>query len=259
MYELDRKTIREYGTPGRELMERAGRAVVEEIAARWDGLAGLRVVVVCGKGNNGGDGYVVARLLHQNAAQVDLFLISQRAAVSGDAADHLLETERAGVKLNEFSERSIKGLSNALEACDLAVDALLGIGLRNGPRDNAELAIDSMNASGRPIVAVDIPSGVDADTGMTPGKSVRATVTVTFGLPKVGHLFFPGKARCGALHLADIGFAKPALNDLQSVARLLDGNAMNALLPRRPGDAHKGSCGTVAVVAGSVGRLGLQR
>ena len=90
-----------------------------------------------------------------------------------------------------------------------------------------------MNASGRPIVAVDIPSGVDADTGMTPGKSVRATVTVTFGLPKVGHLFFPGKARCGALHLADIGFAKSALNDLQSVARLLDGNAMNAL-PRHP-------------------------
>lgn len=256
MYELDRRTIREYGTPGRELMERAGRAVVEEIAARWDGLAGLRVVVVCGKGNNGGDGYVVARLLHQNAAQVDLFLISQRAAVSGDAADHLLEMERAGVKVNEFSERALEGLSNALKACDLVVDALLGIGLRNGPRDNAELAIDRMNASGRPVVAVDIPSGVDADTGMTPGKSVRATVTVTFGLPKVGHLFFPGKERCGALHLADIGFAKPALNDLQSVARLLDGDAMNALLPRRLGDAHKGSCGTVAVVAGSVGMTG---
>ena len=114
MYELDRRTIREYGTPGRELMERAGRAVVEEIAARWDGLAGLRVVVVCGKGNNGGDGYVVARLLHQNAAQVDLFLISQRADVSGDAADHLLEMERAGVQVNEFSERALEGLSSAL-------------------------------------------------------------------------------------------------------------------------------------------------
>ena len=256
MYEVDQRTICEFGTAGRELMERAGRAVVEAIAARWDGLAGLRVVVVCGKGNNGGDGYVVARLLHQNAAQVDLFLATERAAVGGDAADHLFDTEQAGVPVSELSDCSFEALDRSVVECDLVVDALLGIGLRGAPRDIAALIIDRINDSGRPVMAVDIPSGVEADTGVTPGKSVRAMVTVTFGLPKVGHLFFPGKACCGALHLVDIGFAEPALEDVQPVARLLDRDAMNSLLPRRSGDVHKGSCGTVAVVAGSVGMTG---
>ena len=256
MYEIDQRTICEFGTAGRELMERAGKAVVEAIAARWDGLAGLQVVVICGKGNNGGDGYVVARLLQQNAAQVDLFLATSRVAVGGDAADHLFEMEQAGVRVNELSDCEFEALDRAIVECDLVVDALLGIGLRDAPRDIVALTIDRINSSERPVVAVDIPSGVEADTGMTPGKSVRAMLTVTFGLPKVGHLFFPGKAYCGALHLVDIGFAEPALEDVQPVACLLDRDAMNSLLPRRSGDAHKGSCGTVGVVAGSVGMTG---
>lgn len=256
MYEVDRRTINEFGTPGSELMERAGRAVVEAIAARWDGLAGLRVVVVCGKGNNGGDGYVIGRLLHENSALVHLFLAANRDQVDGDAAEHMRRLEASGVQVEGVEGDGGRALNSALSECDLVVDALLGIGLRAAPRELVHRVIGQINDAARPIVAVDLPSGVDADTGAVPGIGVRAGLTVSFGLPKLGHLLYPGKAHCGALQLADIGFAEEALRDVEPAAHLLDDHAVGALLPRRPGDVHKGRCGTVAVVAGSVGMTG---
>ena len=256
MAEIDRRTIEEHGIAGAELMERAGREVVEAIANRWDGLDGLRAVVVCGKGNNGGDGYVVARLLRIHGAAVRLFLVAQRAEVKGDAAHHmgLWEAEGGAVELLATGEGD--EFRSALSSADLAVDALLGIGLRAAPRPHIARAIEQMNDCGRPLIAVDMPSGVDANTGATPGASIRAALTITFGVAKVGHLFYPGRARCGILHLADIGFADAVLRSTPSVAHLLDRAAMAHLLPRRQGDEHKGSCGFVAVVAGSVGMTG---
>jgi hydroxyethylthiazole kinase-like uncharacterized protein yjeF len=256
MAEIDRRTIEEHGIAGADLMERAGREVVEEIANRWDGLDGLRVVVVCGKGNNGGDGYVVARLLRTSGAAVRLFLLAQREDVGGDAAHHMALLEGDGGKVEPLEEGDNEEFVHALTAADIVVDALLGTGLRDAPRPLISRAIECMNDCGRPLVAVDIPSGVDAGTGRTPGTSVRAVLTVTFGLPKVGHLFYPGRSRCGALHLADIGFPAEVLRSTPSVAHLLDRATMAALLPRRQGDAHKGSCGSVVVVAGSVGMTG---
>lgn len=256
MAEIDRRTIEEHGIAGAELMERAGREVVEAIAERWDGLDGLSIVVVCGKGNNGGDGYVVARLLRTSGVAVRLFLLAQRAEVGGDAAYHLGLLEEDGGAVEPIEEGDSEEFFRALNAADIVVDALLGTGLRAAPRPHVAHAIERMNSCGSPLVAVDMPSGVDADTGATPGASVQAVLTVTFGLPKVGHLFYPGRARCGALHLAEIGFADEVLRSTPSVAHLLDRGAMATLLPQRRGDAHKGSCGAVVVVAGSVGMTG---
>ncbi len=255
MYAVDRMTIDECGVPGSELMERAGRAVVEAISARWDGVVGLSAVVACGKGNNGGDGFVVGRLLHDGGAHVRAFLCADRDAVRGDAAEHMRRLEDAGVAVEVLNGEGA-ALGAALAECDVAVDALLGIGLRSAPRGEIARAIEALNASGRPVVAVDMPSGVDADAGATPGSCVQAVLTVTFGLPKVGQLFYPGRARCGVLHLADIGFAERAVQAVSPVAHLLDADALRSVLPRRSGDAHKGSCGSVAVVAGSVGMTG---
>ncbi len=256
MAEIDRRTIEEHGVTGAELMERAGREVVEAIASRWDGLDGLRAVVVCGKGNNGGDGYVVARLLRANGAKVQVFLVAPRAEVAGDAAHHMRLLEGEGGVVESLEEGDSEEFSRVLSAADLVVDALLGTGLRAAPRPPIAIAIERMNDCGRPLVAVDMPSGVDVDTGGTPGQSVQAMLTVTFGLPKVGHMFYPGRARCGILHLANIGFADAVLRSTPSVAHLLDRAAMAALLPYRRGDEHKGSCGSVVVVAGSLGMTG---
>ncbi len=255
MYAVDRMTIDQCGVPGSELMERAGRAVVEAIAARWDGLVGLSAVVACGKGNNGGDGFVVGRLLHAGGARVRAFLFAERERVRGDAAEHLRRLEDAGVTMEVLPDGG-EAFAAALATCDVAVDALLGMGLRSAPQGGIARAIEALNRSGRPVVAVDIPSGVDADAGATPGSGVKAVLTVGLGLPKVGHLFYPGRACCGVLHLADIGFAERAVQAVSPVAHLLDADAMRAVLPRRSGDAHKGSCGSVAVVAGSVGMTG---
>lgn len=256
MAEIDRRTIEEHGIAGSELMERAGRAVVEAVAERWDGLDGLCAVVVCGKGNNGGDGYVIARLLRAHGVAVRLFLLAQRADIKGDAAHHMHLWEEDGGVVESLLDVGEEEFCRALSEADLAVDAVLGIGMREAPRPDIARAIEAMNGCGRPIVAVDMPSGVDASSGQTPGASIRAALTVTFGVAKVGHLFYPGRARCGVLHLADIGFAAAAMRSTPSVAHLLDRGAMAALLPYRRGDEHKGSCGSVVVVAGSLGMTG---
>jgi len=254
---IDRRTIEEYGVSGFELMERAGREVVEAIAERWDGLEGLGVVVVCGKGNNGGDGYVVARLMRQSGVTVRLFLVADRDEVRGDAMHHLNAYEECGGTLETLiSTADTAVFAAALDEADLVVDAILGTGLHGKPRLLQERAIECVNRCGKPVVAVDMPSGVEADTGRVQGACVQAVLTVTFGLPKVGQMFYPGRGFCGVLHVADIGFAPEAVRESASVAHLLGAEAMAPLLPRRFGDAHKGSCGLVAVVAGSLGMTG---
>jgi ADP-dependent NAD(P)H-hydrate dehydratase / NAD(P)H-hydrate epimerase len=256
MAEIDRRTIAA-GTPGAELMESAGRRVFDAIVEEWEGLEGLCPVVVCGRGNNGGDGFVIARLLHQAGAAVRVFLTTTREAVRGDAAHHLRLLEEAGGKVELLLEEgNLEVFREALEGADLVVDALLGTGLKGAPRPEAARIIECVMGSGRPVVAVDLPSGLEAGTGRVHGACMRAVLTVTFGLPKVGHLFFPGRTHCGILRLVDIGFSAEVIQTSPVDTYLLDEERMAALIPRRTDDAHKGTCGTVAVVAGSVGMTG---
>lgn len=252
MTAIDRASIDDHGVPGTELMANAGGRVVETIRERWGGLEGLSIAVVCGKGNNGGDGFVIGRLLADAGVTVRVFLAAAESDFSGDAAHHMkrlqdrVEIDRVGAD----------GLAEALRAADIVVDALLGTGLTGAPRPPLSGVIEAMNQAGRPIVAVDVPSGLDADTGAVPGACVQAAVTVTFGLAKVGHLFQPGRRRCGALELVDIGFPEAAVAACPTTTFLLTRDAVAALLPRRNPDAHKGSCGAVTVIAGAVGMTG---
>jgi NAD(P)H-hydrate epimerase len=257
MAEIDRRTIEETGVPGAELMERAGREVFRAMAARWDGLEGLSAVVVCGRGNNGGDGFVVARHLLQQGVPVRVFLAGEKSGVRGDAAHHLGRLEKAGGQVEEVvGQGDLERLEKALAQADVAVDALLGTGFRGAPRPEMEQLIERLARAGRPVVAIDLPSGVEADTGRVPGACVRAALTVTFGVPKIGQMFYPGRAHCGTLHLAEIGFPQEVIRSVPSTAFLLTRETMAELVPRREGDAHKGTCGSVVVVAGSAGMTG---
>ena len=252
MAAIDRGSI-EMGVPGAELMERAGAGVVRTVQERWSGLEGLRVAVVCGKGNNGGDGFVVGRRLADAGVSSAVYLAAPRGEITGDAALHLarLEAEAGPVVSPPPGD-----LAGVLGEADLVVDALLGTGLKGPPREGEARVIEGINGCGRPVVAVDLPSGLQADTGAVPGACVRAAVTVTFGLVKVGHMFHPGRAHCGALELVDIGFPEAAVSACPATTHLLTREGVAGLLPRRSPVAHKGSCGAVAVVAGSEGMTG---
>ena len=201
MTEIDRRTISETGILGVELMERAGAEVVAAIAARWDGLAGLQAVVLCGKGNNGGDGFVVARLLAAGGGRVRVFLAAELSSVQGDAAEHLRRYEKTGGEV-EVLDSDLAILDAGLADCDLVIDALLGTGLESAPRPHIARVIERVGVAKRPVVAVDIPSGVESASGRVQGACIEAVLTVTFGVAKLGQMFYPGRSYCGALHLA---------------------------------------------------------
>ena len=255
MAEIDRRTIDEEGISGIELIERAGAEVVAAIAARWDGLAGLNTVVLCGKGNNGGDGFAVGRLLREAAEVVRVFIAVDREVVRGDAAAHLQLFEETGGRV-ESLDGDLADLDSALNDADLVVDALLGTGIRGAPRPEIARVIGRIAVCKSPVVAVDLPSGVESDTGQVHGVCAQAALTVTFGLAKIGQIFFPGRSYCGTLHLADIGFPERVVRSVPATALLLSAEGLGPVLPARRGDAHKGSCGSVVVVAGSVGMTG---
>ena len=250
---IARLTIDQFGVPGAELMERAGREVGDVIRERSEGLEGRSAAVVCGKGNNGGDGFVVARLLHEAGVPVHVFSTTPTESVSGDAAHHLHLLREVGVDIQLGKPEQ---MVPTLEAVDLIIDSILGTGLTGAVRPDIAAVIEAINDAGPPVVAVDIPSGVEAGTGAVHGACVDAAMTVTFGLPKIGQLMFPGRSYCGDLHLVDIGFPEDAVAASPVHRYLIDTDGVNELLPRRAPDVHKNTCGSVAVVAGSSGMTG---
>src|SRR5262245_44369174 len=252
MRELDRWTI-EHQTPGLELMERAGAGAARILRAEWPRVRGP-VVVCCGKGNNGGDGFVLATHLRRARVGVEVWLVSRVADVRGDAAE-MLRRWRGAVTTVETSGQ-IEALRRRLERAGVVVDALLGTGLNAPVTGVLETVIDTINAAGRPVLAIDIPSGLSSDTGRPLGAAVRATATATFGLPKLGQVMYPGADLCGRLHVVDIGIPAEAVAAVGPRMRLLEAAEVGRLLPRRARDAHKGTFGHVLVVAGSRGKTG---
>jgi hydroxyethylthiazole kinase-like uncharacterized protein yjeF len=252
MRALDRWTI-EHRTPGAVLMERAGEGAARVLRAAWPRPGGP-VVVCCGKGNNGGDGFVLARHLRRARLGVEVWLAGRREDVRGDAAE-MLERWRGSVTTIESPEQ-LTSLRERFRHAGVIVDALLGTGL-NAPVDGTLAAVvDAINAARRPVLAVDIPSGLSADTGRPLGVATQATVTATFAFPKVGQVIHPGLELCGRLEVIDIGIPPEALAAAPPTTLLLEAEEVGRLLPRRARDAHKGSCGHVLVVAGSRGKLG---
>lgn len=257
MANIDKRAIQEIGIPGLVLMERAGRAVVKALYEILPDVSGRRIVVVCGKGNNGGDGFVVARLLKEKQALVSAFLLASKDEVRGDALANLQKAIAVGVKVQELVDNSQIGtLTHVLERSSGVVDAIFGTGFKGAATGIPALAIEAINSSCKPVIAVDIPSGLSTDTGKAEGPCIKADVTVTFGLPKVGQVFYPGKTLCGRLVIADIGFPKEAVDTEDSTLELFLQEDVVKLLPDRPPDAHKGKFGRIIIIAGSTGMTG---
>ncbi len=255
MRRADRRTIDQIGLPGAVLMENAGAAVAALIERRFP--AARRVVVLCGRGSNGGDGFVIARRLQPRAAAV---LLGGRDRVKGDAALHLSVLTRSGGSVVEIADEAAwYAFAPRLGEADLIVDAVLGTGLEAAPSGLPALAIAAMAGryeAGVPVVAVDLPSGVSSDSGSSPWASARATVTVTFAAAKRGHVLPPACDAVGELVVADIGIPPAAMEVSEpSLFLLEDRDAAAAFPTRRPG-AHKGDFGHVLVVAGSLGKTG---
>jgi len=256
MARIDRRAIGS-GTPGIDLMEAAGRGAARVLQGLTGGLAGRSLAVLCGKGNNGGDGFVLSRLATAAGAGVRTFLFARRADVRGDAQAHLRLAEDAGCRIHEVTAPAgLAAVESALQGSDAAVDALLGTGIQGGARGITAQGIELLSRAACDRLAIDVPSGLDADTGRAVGPCAAATATATFGQPKIGQFLYPGRNLCGALHLVDIGLPDVAVAAEPPDTYLSGVLGGASLLPVRKPQAHKGDCGRVLIVAGSVGLTG---
>ncbi|MGD8396864.1 MAG: bifunctional ADP-dependent NAD(P)H-hydrate dehydratase/NAD(P)H-hydrate epimerase, partial [Candidatus Eiseniibacteriota bacterium] len=284
MRELDRATIEQYGTPGLVLMERAGRGLTAILHREVEKRAGRRVLIVCGKGNNGGDGYVVARELRQRGADVSVFSVAPTSGLRGDARRnleryqalggvvHVLDVSRGdggdaggagGAGGDGGRGDSGRGSSVVWErlrteaaSADILVDAILGTGFQGEVRGELVDVIEIMNSSTAFTVAVDVPSGLDADSGDVSDTCVLADLTVCFGCAKLGCYVEPGRGHAGRVEVVDIGIAYEALEAVDATHELVDAAAGSLLVPFRHPLDHKGDCGRVLVIGGSVGMSG---
>lgn len=257
MRELDRYTIEEVGIPGIVLMELAGRGAADhiEVMARERGLGSA--LVVAGPGNNGGDGFVVARHLADRGLAVAVVLLTQAAAVKGDAAATFAMLRRFPVRVIEAPGGAPEEMSEALPGAgpDLVIDAIFGTGLARPVEGVFADAVDAINALPCPRVALDIPTGVDADTGRILGRAVRADLTVTFGAAKIGHWSYPGRAMRGRLEVVPIGIPRAAI-DRASGAVLVGREEAAVAFPPRDPEGFKNRYGHVVVVGGVPGKAG---
>ena len=251
--DIDRRATEEYGLATGTLMERAGQAVADVAISMLSGHDSPRVVVVCGKGNNGGDGLVAARHLRRAHVHVETVLASPESEFSGDARRAFAAAREAGVVIHATNTADAR---RSLADADLIIDALFGTGFRGPPRGWATELINAVNHAGKPVLAVDIPSGVSADTGRADGAAIRAAATVTMGLPKVGLLVSSGADLAGSIFVADIGYPGTLTGDSSSSTHLVTSEMVRALLPVRRPDSNKGDYGRVLIVAGSVGFTG---
>jgi len=204
--EVDRTAIEEYGMPGVILMENAGRGAAQIALEMLGGKKDAHVAIVCGRGNNGGDGFVVARHLHNRGVGGTVFLLAPRETIGGDALINLQIAERMGLDLRDAQPGDLD-----FSECGLVVDAMLGTGLAGEVREPFLAAIEAVNAAGRPVLAVDIPSGLDANTGEVLGDCVRANRTATFALPKVGFIRAAGPEMTGDVTIVDISVPREIL------------------------------------------------
>lgn len=243
--EADRRTIAA-GTPGIELMERAGQAVAERAAAIAAGRG--RVAILCGPGNNGGDGFVAARLLRERGHEVRLALLVAHETLKGDAA---LAAQRWNGKIVSVQE--------ALANADVILDALFGAGLARDLDGEAQAAVDAINASGKPVIAVDLPSGIDGRTGKIRGTAVQATESVTFCRRKPGHLLSPGRDYCGRVTVADIGITDATVKSVNPTTFANEPALWKEKFPRPRRDGHKYDRGHVVVVSGPMHATGAAR
>jgi len=257
MQKLDRRTIEEAGIPGIVLMENAGRGAVREILAGYPEILKGKVAIIAGRGNNGGDGFVIARYLMNRGVNVKIFLLAEQEKVKGDARlnlDILLNMKASITEIKDLN--TWKVLLPELEGHCLIVDAIFGTGLRSEVKGMIREVIDDINYFNIPKVAVDLPSGLNANTGEVLGTCIKADLTITFALPKRGLLIYPGADFAGRLKIVDISIPAYLLEEEKISDHVLSfGSLSQYVRPRKP-NSHKGDYGHVLIIAGSQGKTG---
>ncbi|MGE0704182.1 MAG: NAD(P)H-hydrate dehydratase [Vicinamibacterales bacterium] len=258
MREADRRTIDDIGIPSLVLMENAGRQVVAAIEATHAALLEGHVAILCGRGNNGGDGFVIARTLLQRGVDVSVFLLGTVSDVRGDARVNLDILGRLGLTVIEISDSQAWELhASQVNGSSLIVDAVFGTGLKSPVAGLLETVVADVNASSIPVVAVDLPSGLSADSHEPIGPCIDATTTVTLAAPKLPLVLPPAETHAGDIVIADIGIPDAVIADVDGPrVELLTRAAMRELVTPRSADSHKGDFGHVLVVAGSEGKSG---
>lgn len=258
MQGLDKLAMEQYGIPGIVLMENASKAVADTAAGMLKQCEGNRVAVICGKGNNGGDGFGVARWLTNYGFAVKVFLLNATLGdIQGDAALELAMLVKAGGSVTcVLDEAELNIIEENCQKADVIIDAMLGTGFAGELRGNYKKVCQIVNASGKKVLSVDIPTGVNADNGVADEDAIRTDVTVTMQLVKAGMTQYPAKELVGELCVAEIGMPANLLLECASKKYRLTAEIVNNLLPIRKKDAHKGDAGRVVVVAGSTGFIG---
>jgi len=247
---LDAHAIGTLGVPGYTLMKRAGEGALRHLRSRWP--TAYRVVIVCGTGNNGGDGYVLARFAQAAGLTVSVLSAAPREALKGDALQAYDDCIASGARVQPYS-------ASLLSEGEVVVDALLGTGLRSSPRGEILSAIHGINASRRPVFAIDVPSGLDADTGVALGEAVRADCTITFVGLKTGLFTGDGPEYAGTVYFDDLEVVAPLTEQFKPrLERILEQEVV-AALPRRARAANKGDFGRVLIVGSDVGMPGATR
>jgi len=246
---LDAHAINVLGIPGYTLMKRAGEAALRYLRARWP--MAHRIVIVCGGGNNGGDGYVLARFAQASGLTVSILAAVAPEELRGDARQAYVDCVASGAQVQTFS-------SERLASGEVVVDALLGTGLHGSVRPELLAVIGAINASGKPVVSVDVPSGLDADSGVALGDAVRAEITVTFVGLKTGLLVGDGPEFTGTVFFDDLEISPPPGEVAPRLTRIVEAE-IQAALPRRRRAANKGDFGRVLIVGSGSGMPGAVR
>jgi len=248
MREIDRISIEEYGIPGIVLMERAGLAVALKVKEFYPD---KKILVLCGGGNNGGDGLVAARNLHNRGFKVSVLIFAKKNSLSPDCNAQYQIAKKIGIPVEfrkDLNERDVHGA--------VLIDAVFGTGLSRPVKGSLAGVFAFINDSDVPVVAVDVPSGISSDTGEILGEAIMADYTVTFGLAKRGHLLYPGAEYTGRLFVEDIGFPAKLLTSEKINVDMIDREMVSGLISLRPKYSHKGDYGHVLIVAGSRGKTG---
>ena len=249
MRNLDRRATEEFGIPEEILMEDAGDAAYF-VMLRGTGIKDKKFVVFCGIGNNGGDGFVVARKIQSSGGSVKVFLLGDEKKLKGSTKKNFEIISRIGIDIEVVN--SIDSIKSDVTHSDAVVDSIFGTGLTRDVKGIYRDVIQLINDRGKKVFSIDIPSGINGDTGETMGCAVDADYTITLGLPKLGNVLYPGYERCGKLYLSHISFP-PSLYDTEEIKVEINHPLE---LPERERDTHKGNCGKVLFIAGSSNYLG---
>ncbi len=257
MREMDRLAINDIGIPGVVLMENAAKGATEVFMSHYNPSLDSEILVICGKGNNGGDGYVMARYLHNRGMKVSVIITGRKSAISGDAAVNLSVIEKLGIEISEIHDETVfENFTQRLSGCSYIIDGIFGTGLNSPVTGIYKRIIDAINSSKKTVIAIDIPSGVNSDTGGIMGAAVRADLTVTFGFAKPGHYIHPGALLTGRVVTVDIGIPGMISDRLETTHRLIGIDDFRDDLANETPDVHKGTRGHLLVIAGSKGKTG---